>query len=48
MNLKAYLFLVWACFGAYYFYSDFKAYYRRMSQPQPGIDYRKSFISLIL
>jgi len=31
VNLKAYLFLAWGLFGVYYFYSDFKDYYRRMS-----------------
>ena len=37
------MFLLWGTIGIWVFYSEWKEYYKRMSQPVDGIEYDKFF-----
>lgn len=39
VNMRRNLIICWLLFGSWYFYKDFKGYYKRMSQPIEGVDY---------
>ena len=39
VNMRRNLIITWVLMGAWYFYKDFKEYYKRMSEPIEGVNY---------
>jgi hypothetical protein len=39
VNMRRNLIICWLLLGFWYFYKDFKSYYKRLSMPIEGVDY---------